>query len=302
MTEPLPAIDRVLAAGRARYTGPEVAGVADVDAAWAARVWRAAGFDGVFEDVDFSDDDAAVLAAAADLVRTGRFAESELLQLARLFNLAAAPLAEAAASSIRRQQHDVADGDVALEALEASIETFESVVLHAWRRRLLRVLASGRATERCDEGVAFADLAGFTALVRRGDEQWLATLDRLEAVAFEIVASHGGRVVKTIGDEVMFVHPDAAGLVGTCLDLSAAVAGDPLLPGLRIGAAWGELVATRGDRFGTPVNLASRLVRRCRPGEVLVSPELAGQVPGARRAWPRWVKGFGVIRPGRVRP
>jgi len=303
----LPALDRVLAAGHARYTGPEAAGLAGVDATWATRIWRAAGFEGSFEERDFSDDDAAVLAAAAELVRTGRFAEPELLQLARLFNLAAAPLAEAAASSIRRQREGAGTGapapaDLALEEVERSIATFETVVLHAWRRRLLRVLGSGSATERCDQGVAFADLAGFTALVRRADEAWIEALDRLEAVAFDVVASHGGRVVKTIGDEVMFVHPDARGIVDTCVALAVAARRDETLPGLRIGAAWGELVATRGDRFGTPVNLASRLVRRCRPGEVLVCPALAARTPEATRLGVRWLKGFGPTRPGRLRP
>jgi adenylate cyclase len=293
----LPALDRVLAAGRARYTGPEAASLLGVDAAWAARIWRAAGFEGAFEDRDFSDDDALVLAAAHELVTSGRFDEPELLALARLFNLAVAPLAEAAAISIRDQrQLDAAD--VALEEVERSIATFETVVLHTWRRRLLRVLGNGLA-ERSDQGVAFADLAGFTRLVRRPGDEWLVALERLEIVAFEIVAAHGGRVVKTIGDEVMFVHPERDGIVATCRALAEAAAADERLPGLRIGAAWGELVASRGDRFGTPVNLASRLVRRGRPGDVLLCPTLA-DAAGAPRLLPRWLKGFGLVRPGRL--
>ena len=299
-TTALPALDRVLAAGRLTHTGAEVAALAGVDAAWAARIWRAAGFDGSFDERELSSADVEVLVAAAELVRDGRVDEVQLLQLARLFNLAAAPLAEAAAAAIHRERAATDDGDVLLEDLESSIATFEDVMLHTWRRRLLRVLASGRTAERCEEGVGFADLAGFTSLVRRNDDAWLCALDRLEAVAFDVVASHGGRVVKTIGDEVMWVHPTAEGMVATCVDLAATAAADDHLPPLRIGAAWGETVATRGDRFGMPVNLASRLVRRCRPRQVLLCPTLTAHAPAARRTRPRLLKGLGWMRPGRI--
>ena len=296
----LPALDRVLAAGRLTHTGEEVAALAGVDPAWAARVWRAAGFEGSFHHRELSEADVQVLVAAADVVRDGRVHEAELLQLARLFNLAAAPLAEAAAAAIRRDRPVTDDGNVLLEDLESSIATFEDVMLHTWRRRLLRVLASGRTAERCEEGVGFADLVGFTSLVRRDDDGWLCALDRLEAVAFDVVASSGGRVVKTIGDEVMWVHPTPEGTVATCVALAEAAADDPNLPPLRIGAAWGETVATRGDRFGMPVNLASRLVRRCRPGQVLLSPSLTDHSAAARRTRPLLLKGFGWMRPGRI--
>jgi adenylate cyclase len=301
LVDALPALDRVLSAGRSTHTGAEVAAAAGVDVEWAARVWRAAGYDGDFHARELSADDVRVLAAAADLVRDGRFHESELLQFARMFNLAAAPLAEAAGAAVGRMAPGGAqDGLGALEGLDESLAQFEDVLLHTWRRRLLRVLASGRATERGTEGVGFADLAGFTALVRRSEDAALTALDRLEALVFDVVAGHGGRVIKTIGDEVMWVHPDREGMVATCLDVAAAAARDPQLPPLRIGAAWGDLVAARGDRFGTPVNLASRLVRRCRPGSVLLCPALAATA-GVRPGRPRWVKGLGWLRVARVR-
>jgi adenylate cyclase len=297
----LPALDRVLAAGRPTLTGVEVAAKAGVDPAWAAQVWRAAGFEGPLDGPELSAEDARVLAATVELVRSGQYEEAEVLQLARLCNLAAAPLAEAAATVIRRRPPSEDGGEV-LADLESSISLFEELLLHTWRRRLARVLISGEVTEKRAEGVGFADLAGFTALVRRDDDSWLVALDRLEAMAFDVVARHGGRVIKTIGDEVMWVQPEPGGMVATCAELAATAAADPELPGLRIGAAWGETVATRGDRFGAPVNLASRLVRRCRPGEVLLSPTLAAHAPRARRSWPRHLKGIGWIRPGRLVP
>lgn len=297
---PLAALDRILVSSRLTHTGPEAAEEAGVDPTWAGELWRAAGFDGRFEDRELSKDDVGLLAVAAGLVESGRFDNTDVLQFARMFNLAAAPLAESAADALARSL-SAAGTTARLAELDSSVAQFEKVLLHTWRRRLVRVLSSGRATERMEEGVAFVDLVGFTDLVRRGDA-WLPMLDRLEAVVFDEVASRGGHVIKTIGDEVMWVSPDREDTVGTCTAVAAAIAADSFLPAVRIGAAWGETVATRGDRFGTPVNLASRLVRRCRPGEVLLCPALADVLPGRRSSRPRWIKGMGWVRVARVRP
>lgn len=301
MTHPptLVALDRVLAASRLTHTGPEAAAEAGVDPAWAGLIWRAAGFDGRFDDRELSSDDVRLLAAADLLVREGQIDEDEVLRLARMFNLAAAPLAEAAAGAINRAEPDI-DPGARLAGLDASLDQFEDVLLHTWRRRLMRVLTAGRSVERTEQAVAFVDLVGFTHLVGT-DDRWMAILDRLEVIVFDVVAAHGGRVIKTIGDEVMWVHPDAAGMVATCRAVATAIDADPLLPEVRIGAAWGDVVATRGDRFGTPVNLASRLVRRCRPGDILLCPHLTSSEPGLGWTRWRWIRGIGWVRVGQLR-
>jgi adenylate cyclase len=302
VTTALPALDRVLDSARFTHTGPEAARAAGVDPVWAANLWRAAGFGGDFEAQELSADDVRLLAAADELVRDGRADPIELLQLARTFNLAAAPLADAAAVAIHRRQEAAGDSLGWMSELDSSLAQLEDVLLHTWRRRLIRTLSTGRPAERAAEGVAFADLVGFTDLVRTDDDRWMDALDRLEAICFDVVASHGGRIIKTIGDEVMWIHPEPDGMVRTCAEIAYAFAVDPSLPALRIGAAWGETVATRGDRFGTPVNLASRLVRRCRPGEVLLSSELAAHAPAARPPRRRWIKGLGLVRASRMAP
>lgn len=298
----MPALDRMLDSARFTHTGPEAAVAAGVDPEWAANLWRAVGFGGDFESRELSDDDVRMLEAAHALLEEGRAEQVELLQLARAFNLAAAPLAESAAASIQRRQAGASEALDWMVELDGSLAQFEDVLLHTWRRRLVRVLTTGRPTERYDEAVAFADLVGFTELVGGDGDEWLGVLDRLETVVFDIVAAHGGRVIKTIGDEVMWIHPEPEGMVATCLAIAAAFEGDPTLPSLRIGAAWGETVATRGDRFGTPVNLASRLVRRCRPGEILLCAELADHSPARTRTRRRWIKGLGFTATSRLRP
>jgi adenylate cyclase len=86
--------------------------------------------------------------------------------------------------------------------------------------------------------------------------------------------------IKTIGDAVMFVSPDAAALLRAALELLASAEKQDL-PQLRVGLAAGGAVRRAGDWFGSPVNLASRVTSAARPGTVLVAEsarELIGDV------------------------
>jgi adenylate cyclase len=118
--------------------------------------------------------------------------------------------------------------------------------------------------------VAFADLVGFTRLgeaVPPEDLEGIAS--RLSDIAHD-VADPPVRLVKTIGDAVMFVCPDPVPIVEATLDLIAA-ADKAELPQLRVGIASGSAVSRAGDWFGSPVNVASRVTDVARPGAVLVA-------------------------------
>ena len=135
-------------------------------------------------------------------------------------------------------------------------------------------LATGRLAQRQPTAVAFADLVGFTAL---GESVPLEELGgvaaRLARLARDVVEPPV-RIVKMIGDAVMLVSPEADDLVETGLRLVEAAAGDDAFPAQRVGMAYGEAVNRWGDWFGSPVNVASRLTARARPGSVLVSNDL----------------------------
>ena len=102
-----------------------------------------------------------------------------------------------------------------------------------------------------------------------------AMVDRFEAIAYDHILERGGRVVKMIGDEVMFAVEDG---VGRGRDRprrwSRPTRATPTLPDVRVGLASGPTLAWEGDLFGPTVNLASRLVNFARPETVLVSDEL----------------------------
>jgi adenylate cyclase len=100
-------------------------------------------------------------------------------------------------------------------------------------------------------------------------------VEDFESTAAEVIARHGGRVVKTVGDGVLFTTTSAAAVVDIGLDLPDAWAADDRPP-LRTGAAYGTVLTRLGDVYSPVVNLASRLTSIARPGTVLVDRELAG--------------------------
>ena len=92
-------------------------------------------------------------------------------------------------------------------------------------------------------------------------------ISTFETHAFEVASLHNGRIVKHIGDEVMFVALDAAAGCAIARDITAAYA-EGIEP--RGGVAFGEVITRHGDYYGTVVNLASRLAELAIPREVLV--------------------------------
>jgi adenylate cyclase len=101
----------------------------------------------------------------------------------------------------------------------------------------------------------------------------------LEELASDVIAPPV-RIVKTIGDAVMYVSEDPAALLGASLDLSAAAdAQGEQFPQLRVGTAAGQAINRAGDWFGRPVNLASRVTGIARPGSVVCTEPIKDLAP-----------------------
>src|SRR5205085_7245492 len=119
--------------------------------------------------------------------------------------------------------------------------------------------------------VGFADLSGFTKLSQRVSPQRLAFLvDAFERGAFDVVSARGGRAVKLIGDEVMFVSTTLSDAVDIGFDLGERLHEIPDMPVIHCGIAFGQAVEVGGDVFGPAVNLASRLTTIARPGTIVI--------------------------------
>jgi adenylate cyclase len=152
--------------------------------------------------------------------------------------------------------------------------------------------------------VGFADMVGFTVLSQHlGDAELAAVVSRFEELAHDTVVALGGRVVKMIGDEVMFVVQTVTGAAEIGLSLAEAYADDELLSDVRVGLAVGPVLVQDGDFYGPVVNLASRLVGVANPGTVLVSGEFrtalvdeGGQDFDTRALRPRNLKDIGLVQ------
>jgi len=160
---------------------------------------------------------------------------------------------------------------------------------------------SGIDTERCDAAVLFADVCGSVRLYERlGDEQALARISQYLAFLTEVIGEFSGQVVKTIGDELMCVFPDAE----CCARGSIAVLErlqswplhqqDPIC--FKVGMHCGEVIRKDGDIFGDAVNLAARMVSLANENQLILTEMMLEQLPAelqqqCRLVGPIYVKG-----------
>jgi class 3 adenylate cyclase len=132
-------------------------------------------------------------------------------------------------------------------------------------------------------GVGFADLSGFTALTQLLTPAELSTmLTEFGATVSDVVHDDGGRVVKFLGDAVMWVSSDPERLAKAALDLVDHPRAREEGLQVRAGLGYGPILAINGDYFGNAVNLAARLVAAASPGQILAAAEVHEQLPD----WP----------------
>ena len=281
-------VDHLLVPSGHRLTQSEVADRTDIPVDVAKRFWRALGFLDVDEDEPaFTDMDIEAVQLFQSLVALGIVDLDSAVQMARVIGSSMARIAEAETAPgttpiLQGSGDSVLDADEFARQAEASIPAMTRLLEYVWRRHLQA--ATRRAmlhrTRGVEEGlrpvmaVGFADMVGFTVLSQHlGDEELAAVVARFEELAHDTVVALGGRVVKMIGDEVMFVVQSATGAAQIGLSLAEAYASDDLLSDVRVALAVGPVLVKDGDFYGPVVNLASRLVNVARPGTVLISDE-----------------------------
>jgi adenylate cyclase len=143
------------------------------------------------------------------------------------------------------------------------------------------------------KAIMFADVSKSMLLHERlGDEQARQIIDELLELAAKAVREHKGRVVKTIGDEILAVLPTADAAARAARDLLVQVerckpvAG--IQPGMHIGLHAGSFIEKSGDVFGDAVNVASRLTEYAQNGQILTTSASAGGIsPLVRRVMRR---------------
>ncbi|WP_214106705.1 adenylate/guanylate cyclase domain-containing protein [Acrocarpospora catenulata] len=307
-------VQRVFLGEPPRHNRRALAAAAGVRPELAERLWRALGFATLADDaVAFTDADLDALRRVGAMLEAGLLDETTVLRMARALGRTTARLAqwqtEIMVGALLDPNERPGDADLArlVEAARLLLPDFERMLVHVWRAQLaasagrLLALADDAPPHRLTLAVGFADLVSFTRVSRELDELALAELvEGFEERASDVVAQHGGRLVKTLGDEVLFTAADPEVAARMTLDLVDALGrGDP---GVRIGLAYGPVLPVMGDVFGTTVNLAARLTAIARPGSVIADSALAEAVIGRpgidvvkiRR---RPARGLGVVQP-----
>lgn len=311
----LSAEERVLG-GRRRLRTRDVAALAGVSVMSARRFWRALGLPVVADDaVAFTEADTAALRTVSALVREGILDDTTAMGLTRAIGRSIDRLTAWHVQILGETVSEAEDArgvragpDELAELATVLADEFEPLVAYAWRRHLASAMRRWVAEAVEDpsvpttrRSVAFADLVSFTRVVRELSERDLALLvQRFETVTSDAVNAGGGRLIKTVGDEVLYTAWPPSAAAGIAISICEQIAADPMLPEVRIGIASGEVLGRLGDVFGTTVNLASRITALASPGCILCDEATAEAladstsftVTPARR---RSIKGLGQV-------
>ena len=139
-----------------------------------------------------------------------------------------------------------------------------------------------------DLAVLFADVTGSTRLYEKlGNARAMECIGLCVAIMRESVKTCQGRVIKTMGDEILCVFPTATAAAQAAMDMQARidmqapVAGQPLQ--IRIGLQFGPVLHERDDVFGDCVNVAARMVKLAKPTQIMAAGEFVHAMdPGMR--------------------
>ncbi len=323
-SEPRPELAQALARMAAivlhdpvELTREEVARAAGLTVEQARPYWRAMGFADVGDAPAFTGTDVESLRTLVGWVDSGLMDQARAVEVVRSLGQTASRLADWQVAMMARTVAE-AEQPVSVEQVVAGLETvlpeMESLVVHAWRRHLAAVIGRGITPllepsddELAHATVGFADIAGFTRLARvLSDAQLAGLVELFETGAADVVAGHGARLVKTLGDEVMFVADGPAAAVAIAAGLHALPGSTDVPLRLRIGLATGRVVSMMGDYYGETANRASRLTAVARPGQTLVDAATEDGLgdPDAyvlRHHRPRALRGLGRTRTTSVR-
>jgi len=279
------------------------------------RLWRALGFLDTGDDIAYGNADVDAMKIVAGAISSGVLDEEAVFRMTRALGHTMSRLADWQVSTLVDMVEVEVENGGAGSRLGAAIDlahsvtpNFENLIIYAWRRHLAAAVARVEALGAADEElltsavtVGFADLVRFTALSNGLDDASLASLvETFEVRCTDIVTARGGRVIKTLGDAILFVCDDAKVATLTSLDIVRQIGSRQDLPDVRVGLATGSVINRLGDVFGPPVNLAARLTSVARTNRVIVDKATADSLGEdfETRALPaRPLRGFGNVEP-----
>lgn len=312
-------------------------GLADearIDEAWAARYWQLIGLPAADPDrPEYTHEDADALAELHRVAEEESFDVRTVDSLVRSVGHSTERLSwwhfEALVDHVVRRQ-GLLDPDArraVIRAMDRIAPVLERQLVHAWRRQTTALVSrmslefgdaardaasirSGRDLP-LPRAVGFADIVSFTrTTATMNPDDFANFIQSFETRARDVVTANGGRVVKTVGDALLYVADDV--VTGARVALGLAKAGRDELGGegiagrpVRVSLVWGRVLARFGDVFGPSVNLASRLTDQAQPSTVLMDEVTAHRLAAnpnfaLTTLQPREVPGLGTLTPVRL--
>jgi adenylate cyclase len=323
--EPVPtrdALERAILGEPPVFNAQQVSAETGVTVEEAQRLWRALGFpEHGPESTAFNHADVQAVTTLLEAVASGLIDFDMAVNLTRALGQTMARLSDWEVGTLIHRVEELETGEdatgsrigSAMRVVQEFSKPFEELMIYAWRRHLAAAVARIEALGANEEDlhtvqltVGFADIVSFTALSNEISKDRIGDLVELfESRCADVVASQRGRVIKSIGDSVLFVNNDPVRAYDTAEGIIQVIGRDPRMPDVRVGLATGSVVMRLGDVFGPPVNLAARLTAVARRNRVIIDEATAKRLPDdqfeTRRLPARPVRGFGDIEPVAVR-
>jgi adenylate cyclase len=328
-------LEAMLLGGERTLKRREVAAGVGLSLYSARKLWRALGMPNFTDDdLAFTQADLEHLKVMPRLVREGVLTEDAAISVTRAIGQMTDRMVVWQVEALIEDMvstEGLSDAEARralIDRIPELIGPLEEMLVYSWRRQLTAgvqrlALRAQAGLERSAEGrdgseddaplplaraVGFADLVSYTSLSRRMNEKTLAQLvQRFENRCAEIISVGGGRLVKTIGDEVLYIAETPVAGAQIALALAREFAEDEILPECRVAMVWGRVLSRLGDIYGPTVNLAARLTAIAEPGQVLID-DITAKALGEDERFvldpqaPQLVRGFGEIHPVALRP
>ncbi|OLO52449.1 adenylate/guanylate cyclase domain-containing protein [Actinomyces oris] len=277
----------------------EVAQRAGTSVEVAQKFWRAMGFADVKPDgVHFTEQDVAALqdtVALLDETSDSPLASASVLELLRAQSYTMDRLVlwelETFVTDLseRLGLDDTSARLVALDRIDDLVELLSRQLTYVWRRHMVSILGRtdvevstrGREDTGPDlypliRSLGFVDIVSFTQRAQGMSKAALThMLEGFENTARDVITSRGARVVKTIGDAVMYISEDLLIAADVVTALVEELQKGPDAIRVRASLVEGRVISRSGDVFGPTVNLASRLVDTAEPGSIRLDESTA---------------------------
>lgn len=293
-------LEEILLDGKRVLDRREAAKLGGISTVSARKMWRALGMsqtDGTEKAYTVSD--AHALRMWAKPVADGLIDQGTALSLARAIGQTTDRLVVWQMETLvdfLTEEKGLTDPEArrdALQVVEDMVDPLQKMLTYSWRRNLAEVM--GRLNVNVSDGLAidnrqgwydssmplaravgFIDLVSYTRLSQKMEPRQLANLvQEFQGMAYNIVATGGGRVIKTVGDEVFFAAETPLGGAEIAMTLMERVTAAEDLPQARVGFVWGRVLSRLGDIFGSSVNLAARLTAVADPGTIFTDEDTA---------------------------